>query len=517
MGTDQLMFRAGGWGHWSLRRVHHSIICVSSYESQSHSHTTLSVSKMGVEEVDKVDCTIQAMVNVPFCALAGVGLEYRNTAEVPVYTAEFSNPPELCHAANTEGEVSTLWLAVLAVMGASSPDLVCMKHATLRHIVTKRSWSWGKTTSRISISEFGYPRLSESGTSVIVSRIPRLSTMAKEDVYPLPRATGEKAEETKRLEEQHELFKLVLGGLAVAPLPANISSVLDVGCGTGIWTCQFAALHPTAQVLGVDILPPVASSSSNRVAPKNCNFVQANIEEDWAFASGQRFDFIFERLLILALRDWPRLFRQVYQHLQPGGLFETYEAPVAMYSEDGATSADSAAMRWWDQVHRYLSSHGLDPDTPAKFPAILRDIGFEIIYDQPVRLYLDPGRGAAHNPATGAQVATQFSRDVRDLIHNVTQKMFPSAAHRALAAEAIEDMAQNSARRGTRAKKVIRRAIIQRHETRRVRGVSSQGHDAAAEGLASERVRFVMDISDLVSRGCEFFLGSMRRLGSVTL
>jgi len=43
--------------------------------------------------------------------------------------------------------------------------------------------------------------------------------------------------------------------LYLAPIDEKCQNVIDLGCGTGIWSMDFADAHPGADILGVDSQP----------------------------------------------------------------------------------------------------------------------------------------------------------------------------------------------------------------------------------------------------------------------
>src|SRR5579859_2259589 len=98
----------------------------------------------------------------------------------------------------------------------------------------------------------------------------------REDVpYALPKDL----EEGQRLNLQHYLFRYMLRGNYAAPLPETVSSILDVGSGTGIWGQEMAQLFPSARVFGLDFEPPQSVSLASSVVqmPANYHFVQGNL------------------------------------------------------------------------------------------------------------------------------------------------------------------------------------------------------------------------------------------------
>lgn len=108
----------------------------------------------------------------------------------------------------------------------------------------------------------------------------------REGKYLLPND----ADEQDRLDLQHKLWTLMLGNkLYLAPIeePTN---VLDIGTGTGIWAKHFARLHPTTNVIGMDL--SLIQPTEN--LPTNLHFIREDAEEMWVH--DHPFNFIHWRL-----------------------------------------------------------------------------------------------------------------------------------------------------------------------------------------------------------------------------
>jgi ubiquinone/menaquinone biosynthesis C-methylase UbiE len=115
---------------------------------------------------------------------------------------------------------------------------------------------------------------------------------------------SERQTEMDRLDLQHHAFRLTLDGkLFRAPIPDNVQNVLDVGCGTGIWSIEFADEHPSARVLGTDLSPIQPAQ-----VPPNCEFLIDDCEQEWIFHN--QFDYIHTRAMVAAVKDWSRFFEQ---------------------------------------------------------------------------------------------------------------------------------------------------------------------------------------------------------------
>lgn len=150
--------------------------------------------------------------------------------------------------------------------------------------------------------------------------------------------------------------------------------ILDIGCGTGAMTILLARMYPDAEVIGVDISPV----PSRHEQPSNLTYVQGNIMElpesdDPRFAKGS-FDYVFHRLLVLGMTNWPAYIATVRDLLIPGGWAEMHDMDVALWSRDGSTCVSDT---WWHQerFHEDCVAIGLDINIGRKLAGYVKDAG----------------------------------------------------------------------------------------------------------------------------------------------
>ena len=112
-----------------------------------------------------------------------------------------------------------------------------------------------------------------------------------------------------------------------------------MGCSR--WPCSdFADAHPDTEVIGTDISP-----IQPQWCPPNLTFEIDDTELDWTFER-RTFDFVHARYLLGSIQDWPRLFRQAYDSLRPGGYVESHESEPQFLSDDNTVRPDSAMATW---------------------------------------------------------------------------------------------------------------------------------------------------------------------------
>ncbi|KAF2666906.1 S-adenosyl-L-methionine-dependent methyltransferase [Microthyrium microscopicum] len=186
-------------------------------------------------------------------------------------------------------------------------------------------------------------------------------------------------EEISRLELQHIVWRLCLNGrLHIAPVPADVHRVIDLGTGTGKWAIEFADMHPSAEVIGTDLSPIQPNS-----LPSNCSFIVDNVEEEWVYS--EPFDYIHSRMLCLGIHDWKKYFQQCWDNLKPGGWMEVQETKFPLMSADGKGPSESAFLQWSQYIKEAAANDGIDADPTQRFRGMLEDIGFIDIREQPLQ------------------------------------------------------------------------------------------------------------------------------------
>ena len=160
--------------------------------------------------------------------------------------------------------------------------------------------------------------------------------------------------------------------------------ILDIGCGTGRTAVKLAQAFSDAQVLGVDIspVPPVHHK------PDNVEYIQGDflelVKSDNSRLQAGTFDYIFSRLLVLGMTNWPGYFREVTRLLVAGGWLEVQEYYSAVFDADEhMISGDWPSMNaLWNLVER----KGLDPKAGPTIIEWMRDYDLRDVQEKTYRM-----------------------------------------------------------------------------------------------------------------------------------
>ncbi|KAM5348611.1 hypothetical protein ACJ41O_008435 [Fusarium nematophilum] len=101
---------------------------------------------------------------------------------------------------------------------------------------------------------------------------------------------------------------------------------------------------PSAEVIGTDISPTQPSW-----VPPNLGFQIDDAQLDWTFEPNS-FDFIHVRFMYGAIDDWPKLYRQMYTFLKPGGWFQHIEPDILSRCGNPDSVEGTNTFKQWAQL-----------------------------------------------------------------------------------------------------------------------------------------------------------------------
>lgn len=122
------------------------------------------------------------------------------------------------------------------------------------------------------------------------------------------------------------------------PSDVRVTSILELGCGTGNLTSALAARHPGASITLVDASPEMLEAARQRLAPRRqVTTIAATFEE--LELEPHSFDLVTSCMAVHHVVDLTALFRKLQRALVPGGRL--------IYADQmRGTTAEHHAINW---------------------------------------------------------------------------------------------------------------------------------------------------------------------------
>ncbi|GHO60384.1 class I SAM-dependent methyltransferase [Ktedonobacter robiniae] len=207
----------------------------------------------------------------------------------------------------------------------------------------------------------------------------------RERLSDAPYLLPKDAQEQNRLNFQHRCLYSAIGNHYLVPLPPDVTTILDVGTGTGIWPVEMANLFPQAHIVGVDL----SAASLEYTSSSSYTFCLADVLKGLPFPH-QQFDYVHQRLLVAALpaTHWPSVIQELVRVTRPGGWIELLEIGVTIQRAGPETAH---LLTWMGERSR---ERGFDMGLMPRLGEMLAQQGLEAIesHDIPVPL----GEWAGH-------------------------------------------------------------------------------------------------------------------------
>ena len=167
-----------------------------------------------------------------------------------------------------------------------------------------------------------------------------------------------------------------------APLD-NPERILEVGCGTGAMTSYFSTTYPAARdIIGIDLSPVPPQPSSSRATFIEGDFRQLAKGGGHPQLQTGSFDYVFSRMLVYGMNDWPGYIAQARDMLNSGGWLELQDMDFHFFDENKCSISES--LRWLQDQTTAWMIRGLDVRVGHKLEQYMKDAG---LVDVQVREY----------------------------------------------------------------------------------------------------------------------------------
>jgi ubiquinone/menaquinone biosynthesis C-methylase UbiE len=163
----------------------------------------------------------------------------------------------------------------------------------------------------------------------------------------------ESVEEMDRLIKQAQVIAKYTDPLPLQVQPMKGQTILDIGCGPGVWALDLAQSNPDCQIVGVDIsqrMVNYANSCAHVRKLSHVHFEQADVRKKLPFPD-MSFDIINARFIcwFLQTTTWPVFLTECYRILRTGGILCSTEAEGLGITSSLALCRLKYILRWFSR------------------------------------------------------------------------------------------------------------------------------------------------------------------------
>ena len=119
--------------------------------------------------------------------------------------------------------------------------------------------------------------------------------------------------------------------------------------------------------------------------PPNVRFIIDDLEKEWDYP--QPFDYVFGRMLVGSIGDWPKFISQSYDNIRSGGWLELQDIVLRPQCIDDTLKPDSYIRQWADNMLSATSTINRFADSGVHYKQQMIDAGFvnvtEVVYRWP--------------------------------------------------------------------------------------------------------------------------------------
>ena len=175
-------------------------------------------------------------------------------------------------------------------------------------------------------------------------------------------APGRTKEETQRLIEQSDIYRVSTRRLFEDAGITTGMKVLDVGSGAGDVALLAADLvGPTGSVVGVDVNPGILETAQARASAAGLANVTFRAGDFRALPLADDFDAVVGRFVLMYVADPAAALRSLAAHLRPGGIVIFQEIDLglaqAFTAYVGASPLARRMAEWGAELYRRTGAH----------------------------------------------------------------------------------------------------------------------------------------------------------------